>query len=172
MALTATDFNAWMVTNVSKLIAILNSDGNIDNDAFQDAYIILATSLSPHNQNASDDYETIFKEIYAKNLRKNISESFSTLHPDTQFFTQITAEETDPKTADEEADRTQKLIIRMRKYMLDTFPKTEVMAFKMKTIGYSYRDISDALGIGRSTIDNAIKKIIAQTGKQFGKSTF
>lgn len=170
MARKTTTFNAWICENAAKLKERLSLYSNIDEDAFQDAYLTLATTFSPKNDTA--DYETAFLKAYRKFSGKNISETYTTCHPDELFFTLIPAEETVPDEKEEDADKAQRFFHRIRKHIRDTFPTTDVMAFEMKITGYSCRDISDTLGIGTTAINNATERIIAQTRLQFAAVAF
>lgn len=170
MARKATTFNAWICANAAKLKERLSLYSKIDEDAFQDAYLTLATTFNQKNDTA--DYENAFLKAYRKFSGKNISETYTTCHPDELFFTLIPAEETVPDEKEEDADKAQRFFHRIRKHIRDTFPTTDVMAFEMKITGYSCRDISDTLGIGTTAINNATERIIAQTRLQFAAVAF
>lgn len=170
MARKATTFNAWICENAAKLKERLSLYSNIDEDAFQDAYLTLATTFDPKND--AEDYENAFLKAYRKFSGKNISETYTTCHPDELFFTLIPAEEITSEEKPEDADKAQRFIQRIRKHIRDTFPTTDVLAFEMKITGYSCRDISDTLGIGTTTINNATERIIAKTRLQFAAVAF
>ncbi len=169
MARIATTFNAWISDNATKLKERLSLYSRIDEDAFQDAYLTLATTCE---KDCATDYENAFLKAYRKLSGKNLSETYTTCHPDELFFTLIPAEETVPEDKPERADTTQRLISRIRKHIRDSFPKTDVSAFEMKITGYSCRDISETLGIGTTAINNATNRIITQTRLQFAAVAF
>lgn len=161
----------WIELHYVAIRNILMSKGHIDEDAFQDAYLTLATASDPKND--ATDYENAFLKAYRRFSGKNISETYTTCHPDELFFTLIpAAEEGDPEEKQEDADKVQRFISRIRKHISDTFPKTEVMALEMKMTGYSCRDISDTLGIGTTAINNATERIITHTRLQFAAVAF
>lgn len=160
-----TAFNVWICENAAKLRERLNIFNNIDEDAFQDAYLSLAATCDTPDSGAA--FEKAFLTAYRKFSGKNHSETYTTAHPDDLFFTLIPTEDTDPEDKPEDRTPSRWLISRIRKHIRDTFPKTDVMAFEMKMAGYSCRDISDTIGIGTTAINNATNRIITQTRLQF-----
>lgn len=160
-----TAFNVWICENASALKQKLSLYTTFDEDAFQDAYLTLATAAETEEDHA--EYEVAFMKAYRKFSGKNLSETYATAHPDELFFTLIPTEDTDPEDKPEDRTPSRWLISRIRKHIRDTFPKTDVMTFEMKMAGYSCRDISDTIGIGTTAINNATNGIITQTRLQF-----
>lgn len=163
MTRTTASFNAWICENASRLRENLGLYSSLDEDAFQDAYLTLATAYNKADSGA--EFEKAFVTEYRKFSRKNIGEAFTTVHPKELFFTLLPAEDPEDK---QEADAPSRwLISRIRKHIRDTFPKTDVLAFEMKVAGYSCRDITDTIGIGTTAINNAANRIAMQTRLKF-----
>lgn len=165
MTRTAAAFNSWISDNAARLRDKLSLYNTFDEDAFQDAYLTLATT--GENQNSNNEYEKVFIATYRKLSVKHISELYTTSHPDDLFFSLIPSDDVEPMEQPGTAKDTRWLISRIRKHIRDTFPKTDVQAFEMKLTGYSCRDITDTLGIGTTAINNATNRIIARTRLQF-----
>lgn len=165
MARTTATFNSWISDNAARLREKLSLYNTFDEDAFQDAYLTLATT--GENQSSNKEYEKAFIAAYRKLSGKHISELYSTSHPDDLFFSLIPSEDKEPMEQPEATKDTRWLISRIRKHIRDTFPKTDVQAFEMKMTGYSCRDITDTLGIGTTAINNATNRIITRTLLQF-----
>lgn len=170
MTRTAATFNTWISDNAARLREKLSLYNTFDEDAFQDAYLTLATTYD--KQTDGKEFERAFISAYRKLSGKHISEQYATCNPDELFFSLIPSEETEPMEQQDEAKDTRGLIGRIRKHIRDTFPKTDVLAFEMKMTGYSCRDITDTIGIGTTAINNATNRIIASTRLQFAAVAF
>lgn len=162
--------NTWIRINAAKLRQRLNIYGNLDEDAFQDAYLTLVKECP--NPATYRTLETAFLKAYRRLFSRAISEAFTLSHPDELFFTLLPSDDTEPmEKPDETKDRTP-IAKRVQRHIRASFPRKDVMAFEMKIKGFSCRDISDTLGIGTAAINNATERIIKQTRLQFAAITF
>lgn len=160
-----TGFNRWIKANFIEIRHRLHANAEIDEDAFQDAYLSLATIDDTPGGDAGFEYA--FLKAYRKFSGKKLSETYTTVHPDDLFFTLIPAEDTGHEEKPEDTTPSRWLIRRIRRHIRVTFPKTDVTAFEMKIAGYSCRDITDTVGIGTTAINNATNRIITLTRLQF-----
>ena len=85
MTRATANFNFWIINNASRLRARLSASPSFDEDAFQDAYLTLATECS--QQEPICDIERAFLAAYRKHTGKHLSETYDTSHPDDLFFT-------------------------------------------------------------------------------------
>lgn len=161
-------FNFWMSRNAAKLRAKLSASSSFDEDAFQDAYLTLATEY--RQQGSSRDIEKDFLVAYRKHTKKHINEAYDTTHPDAIFFTLLPSvdEETEEESADDNKPGLGAFILR---YIRTTFTKQEATAFEMRMSGYTYRDIADVTGMGTTALINTSGKIIASMRLQFAGLT-
>lgn len=160
-----TTVNAWISDNAAKLKQRLNIYNTLDEDAFQDAYLTLVQEYTtPESGNI---LETAFLKAYRRLSNRNIGEAFTLSHPDELFFTLLPPDETDPMEKPEETKDRAPLAKRVQRHIRASFPRKDVMAFEMKIKGFSCRDITDAIGIGTTAINNATERIITQTRLQF-----
>ena len=160
-----TTVNAWISDNAAKLKQRLNIYNNLDEDAFQDAYLTLVQEY--RTPETGSTLEDAFLKAYRRISNKSLGESFTTSHPDELFFTLLPSEETEPmEQAADPKDRAP-LVKRIERHIRSAFPRRDVMAFEMRMKGYSCRDITDTLGLGTTAINNATERIITQTRLQF-----
>lgn len=162
---TATSFNEWVEGNAERLRQRLSLYTMIDEDAFQDAYLSLATT-SKRKQEASF-FERTFVEIYRQLVRKNLNESYSTAHPDELFFSLIPADEAGHETEPDAPRASKNLIMTIQKHIRSTFSQREVTAWNMRLEGHSYRDITDVVDMGTTAINNTLRRIANETRAQF-----
>lgn len=161
----ATSFNAWIGANALRLMQILSISAPLDEDAFQDAYLSLATScLTPE---AESVFEKAFVMAYRKLSRESTSEDFSTCHPDDLFFTLLPAGEAPEDGAEKYVPK--KLIEAIKRYIRHAFPHGEVVAWEMSLAGASLRDISDATGLTRRETIKLRYSIAANTLNAFAQ---
>lgn len=154
---TAT-LNTWIAQNAAKLRDIISSSPSFDEDAFQDAYLTLATEC---REQQPSNIERAFMAAYRKHTGRRISESYASSHPDDMFFTFLpdTIDEDEPQ----ETETPSKLVDSIRKHIRKTFSEPEATAFEMRMGGYTYRDIKDVTGLGATAFNNASGRIIAAT---------
>lgn len=160
-----TTVNAWISDNAAKLKQRLNIYNNFDEDAFQDAYLTLLQEYT--TLESGNTLEIAFLKAYRRLSNRNIGEVFTLSHPDELFFTLLTSDETDPMEKPEETEDRAPLAKRVQRHIRASFPRKDVMAFEMKIKGFSCRDITDAIGIGTTAINNATERIITQTRLKF-----
>ena len=154
---TAT-LNTWIAQNAATLRSILCSSPSFDEDAFQDAYLTLATEC---REQQPSNIERAFMAAYRKHTGRHISETYSISHPDEMFFTFLT--ETAEEYNQKKNDIPGTLVNRILRYIRNTFPEREATAFEMRMNGYTYRDITDVTGLGATAFNNASGRIIAAT---------
>lgn len=161
-----TTVNTWIRDNAAKLKQRLNSYNNLDEDAFQDAYLTLVQEY-PTPESGST-FENAFIRAYRRLSNKAHSETYKQSHPDDVFFSLLTSDdETEPmEDTDEPKDHTP-LAKRVQKHIRAAFPRRDVMIFEMRMQGFSCRDITDTLGVGTTAINNATERIITLTRLQF-----
>ena len=75
-AMHTVSLNEWICKNASALKQKLSLYTAFDEDAFQDAYLTLATTAETEDDHAG--YEVAFIKAYRKFSGKNLSETFST----------------------------------------------------------------------------------------------
>ena len=169
MTRATANFNFWIINNASRLRARLSTSPSFDEDAFQDAYLTLATECS--QQETLCDIERAFLAAYRKHTGKHLSETYDTSHPDDLFFTLLpSADEDDEEEATDE-DKPG-LAASIRRYIRKSFSKQETTAFEMRMKGFSYRDIADVTGLGATAFNNVSDRIIAATRLQFAGINF
>ena len=165
MRTTPTSVNAWISDNAARLRQRLNLYNTLDEDAFQDAYLTLVQEY--RKPETGSTLENAFLRAYRRISNENLAGAFTTIHPDELFFTLLPSDETEPmEQADEPKDHAP-LVKRIERHIRSAFPRRDVMAFEMRMKGYSCRDITDAIGIGTTAINNATERIITQTRLQF-----
>lgn len=157
-----TTINAWISDNADIIKRRLRSIGAVDEDAFQDTYLSLVKEYP--KQESSATFENAFIKIYRRIEKRHFRETYETLYADETFLSLIPSEE--PETQDRPKDR-KPIADRIRKHIRSSFPQRDVTAFEMRMKGFSYRDISDTLGIGTTAIYNHTERIIAQTRLHF-----
>ncbi len=162
---TAIPFNEWIGRNAMKLRQRLSLYSAIDDDAFQDAYLTLATDTEPEYNH--DGYEAAFTKAYRKYSKKNLSETFSTWHPDELFFSLLPSEDAEPMEDEPEEPTTEKIVAKIQRHIRATFPRRDVRILELRLLGFSCRDITDAFGIGTTTINNTTNRIITQARREF-----
>lgn len=159
-----TTFNAWIADNTSRIMEQLSLYTSLDEDAFQDAYLNLATTIK--NREPEALIERRFVAEYKRISRKHICETYATVNPDDYFFTSIAAEETtytEPKPI-------KWLAVTIKRHIRATYHKQEVMAWEMRLNGQSYRDIEDSIGMSRVKTIKSGRKIAAETRKAFAQA--
>lgn len=161
--MTPTTVNAWITDNAAKMKAILSIHSTFDEDAFQDAYLILVKEYPLPEVDGV--LERAFLNAYKQCSGKAISEAFSLLHPDELFFNLLPAEETEQENSDETDEMP--LAKKVQRHIRTTFPKAEVMAFEMRIKGFSYRDIAETIGIEVAAINKLTERIIRYTRRRF-----
>lgn len=159
-----TSFNSWIGENALRLMQTLSISAPLDEDAFQDAYLSLATSC--RKQEAGSVFEKAFLMAYRKFSRKAMSEAFNTYHPDDIFFTLLPAQETECNEQNREQEK-ESLTHAIKAYISTTFNRAEVAVWEMRMSGTSIRDITDALGLSRAATDNTMRRITELTCEQF-----
>lgn len=164
MIQTAITLNEWICTNAAKLKERLSLYSSLDEDAFQDAYLTLVTDCEAEEDSMA--FEKAFVAAYRKLSGKRISEAYATVHPDDLFFTLLPTQKDEPEEKRDERP-SQRLASKIRKHIRATFSTNDVAAFEMKIAGYPCRDITDALGMGTTAVNNATQRIITQTRLQF-----
>lgn len=154
-----------MTVNAYGLRARLLLHGSIDEDAFQDTYLALATTCSNIDKGAA--FERAFFTVYRKFVRKNLREAFSTWHPDELFFLLLPSEDEDPMEDAPEEPSTEKIVAKIQRHIRATFPRRDVRILELRLLGFSCRDITDTFGISTTAINNTTNRIITQTRREF-----
>ena len=157
-----TTINAWISDNADRLKRRLSIIARIDEDAFQDAYLSLVKEYPKPESSAT--LENAFIKIYRRIEKSHFRETYETLYADEAFLSLIPSDEPDPQ--DRPRDR-KTIADRIRKHIRSSYPQRDVTAFEMRMKGFSYRDISDTIGIGTTAIYNHTERIIAQTRLHF-----
>lgn len=160
-----TTLNAWIAHSAHRLKEKLSLYGRLDEDAFQDAYLTLASA--PETEEDSAGYEVAFMKAYRKFTGKHLSETFSTWHPDELFFSLLPSEDAEPMEDAAEEPTTEKIAAKIRQHIRATFPHQDVRILEFRLLGFSCRDITDTFGIGTTAINNTINRIITQTRREF-----
>lgn len=158
MTKATANLNTWIAQNATKLKNALSSP-SFDEDAFQDAYLTLATEC--REQETSNALERAFMAAYRKHTGRHLSETYSISHPDEMFFTFLT--DTTDEDDQQDTDIPGTLVNNIRRYIRNTFPEREASAFEMRMNGYTYRDITDVTGLGATAFNNSSGRIIAAT---------
>ncbi len=151
-------FDKWFILNYSQLKEKIGLVSIFDNDAFHDAYLILATSkdLPP----VAEDYSKIFLTAYRKASRRALNECYTICHPDELFFTLL------PDTSEEEKDIAG-LVKTIGKFILNTFTSTQQTVFKMRVQGFSIKDTADSLNLNDWQVRESMDAVVCRTRKQF-----
>ena len=165
-----TTVNVWISDNAVRLKMRLNINNNLDEDAFQDAYLTIVQECP--TPTSGKTLEAAFLKAYRRLFNRHIGESFIVSHPDELFFTLLPSDESEPMEDPEDTKDYGPLVKRVQRHIRASFPRKDVMAFEMKIKGFSCRDITDALGIGTLAINSASKRIITQTRQRFSKKAF
>lgn len=155
-----TTINAWISHNADRLKRKLSISARIDEDAFQDTYLSLVKEYPEPESSAT--FENAFLKIYRRIEKKHFRETYETINADESFLSLIPSEEPEDRPKDRKP-----IIDRIRKHIRSSYPQRDVTAFEMRMKGFSYRDISDTLGIGTTAIYNHTERIIAQTRLHF-----
>lgn len=158
-------FNTWISENAENMKQRLSQNFPVDADAFQDAYLSLASDFFEPESSAT--FEKAFIELYRRIANRYSREIFETSHPEELFFTLLPSEETAPMEQPEEIQDRTPIAKKVQKHIRAAFPQRDVLAFEMRLKGFSFRDIADTLGIGTTAINNATDRIITQTRLQF-----
>lgn len=169
MHTASSSLNEWICKNAATLKNKLCLYRTLDEDAFQDAYLTLATTAETEDDHAG--YEVAFMKAYRKLSGKNLSETFSTWHPDELFFALLPSETTEPMEDAPEEPSTEKIVAKIQRHIRATFPRRDVRIFELRLIGFSNRDIADVFGIGPAAIKNMTERIITQTRREFAVLT-
>ena len=165
MQAIAISFNEWIINNAALLKHRLSLYTALDEDAFQDAYLTLATTEDEQQNEAG--YEVAFMKAYRRFSGKNISETYSTCHPDELFFSLLPSDETEPMEEKQDEPTTDRIAAKMQRFIRATFPRRDVRILELRLLGFSCRDITDTFGIGTTAINNTTNRIITQTRLQF-----
>ena len=160
-----TSFNAWISDNAIRLMQSLNMSAPFDEDAFQDAYLSLASACRKQEKGAA--FERAFVAAYRKFSRRAVSETYTTTHPDDLFFTLLPTPQEAAASEQQRKEQKDSLAQAIRAHIRATYSRNEVAIWEMRMGGTSIRDIADALGISRSATDNAMRRITEQTRAQF-----
>ena len=162
MSYTTAQLNNWVAINAPKMAKRLAAYRPLDEDAFQDSYLALFELSKTCDEVLS--FEQVFAATYKKLSNKNLSEIFRMCHPDDFFFALLVADE----EAEVQKPRvSESLFKQMQSFIKHSFTRAEVSALEMTLKGYSYRDVSDCLGMGTAAIKSAIKRIKQQTRRRF-----
>lgn len=160
-----TTVNTWISDNAAMLRQRLSVYNDLNEDAFQDAYLTLVKEYpAPGSVNI---LEAAFLKAYRRHSNKSIGEAYTLSHPDELFFTLLPSDETEPMADLETTKDNTSLASRVQHYIRVTFSRKDVMAFELKINGYACRDITDILGIGTTAIKNVTERIISQTRLRF-----
>lgn len=159
------DFNEWICKNASALKQKLSLYTTFDEDAFQDAYLTLATAEDAQQNKAG--YEVAFMKAYRRSSGKNLSETYATCRPDELFFSLLPSEDAEPMEDAPEESSTEKIVAKIQRHIRATFPRRDVRILELRLLGFSCRDITDTFGIGTTAINNTTNRIITQTRREF-----
>lgn len=170
MQTIAQSFNEWISNNAVMLKHRLSLYTALDEDAFQDAYLTLATTEEAQQNEAG--YEVAFMKAYRIFSGKNLSETYATCHPDDLFFSLLPSDEAEPMEEKPDEPPTDRIAVKMQRFIRATFPRRDVRILELRLLGFSCRDISDTLGIGTTAINNAMERITTQTRLQFAAVAF
>lgn len=157
-----TSFNEWIRHNGAAVRRRISLRGTLDEDAFQDAYLCMATA--PETEVGC---EADFMRIYRRHVAKNLGEAFSTCHPDELFFLLLPSRDAEPMEDAPEEDAAGYTAAIIRKFIRATFPRRDVRMLELRLFGFPYRDIADAFGIRPSAINGIINSIITRTRREF-----
>lgn len=161
--------NEWICRNAATLKNKLCLYKTLDEDAFQDAYLALASA--PETEEDHAGYEVAFMKAYRKFSGKHLSETFAAWHPDELFFSLLPSGDGEPMEDTPEEPRTDRIAAKIRQHIRATFPRRDVRIFELRLIGFSNRDVADAFGIGPAAIKNMTERIITQTRREFAVVT-
>lgn len=160
-----TTLNNWISINAIKMMERLSLYSMLDEDAFQDAYLSLSTAINGAEQGAI--IERRFVAEYNRISGKHINEAYTTVHPEELFFNLLPNE--DAPESDALKFVPKKLIEAIKRYIRQTFPSLEVVAWEMNLNKASLRDISDITGLTRCEIIKSRKEIASKTRNKFNQ---
>lgn len=161
-------FNDWMVRMIRPLRMTLGMHSDIDEDAFQDTYLEMATD--PATPEESARRRMSFMAVYRRHSRRHVSEEFMTVRPDETFFLLLAAdedEERDPE-AEEACDE---MARRVKSYIRKTTGGTRMRIIDMRMRGFSIRDISAAFGIPSTRVEDVIGRVVTKARRRFAGMT-
>lgn len=158
-------FNAWIRLNAAALKQKLSLHKPLDDDAFQDAYLSLATTAGTSEDGIG--FETAFVKAYRELSSRNLRETFFIQHPDGLFFSLLASEEAEPMDDAPEEPSTEKIVTKIQRHIRATFPRRDVRILELRLLGFSCRDITATFGIGTTAINNTTNRIITQTRREF-----
>lgn len=164
-AMYTISFNEWICRNAAALKHKLSLYTALDEDAFQDAYLTLASV--PEREEDHAGYEVAFMKVYRKFSGKHLSETFSTWHPDELFFSLLPSDDAEPMEDVPEEPTIEKIVAKIQRHIRATFPRRDVRILELRLLGFSCRDITDTFGIGTTAINNTTNRIITQTRREF-----
>lgn len=158
-------FDKWFVENYSKLKEHISIAGAIDNDAFHEAYLSIATNKKLSSKDA--DFRKLFLSTYRIISRRAINECYVVCHPEEVFFSLLP--ETEETEEVEEKDNS-KLANMISSFILNTFTKTQQSVFKMRLQGFSIKDTADSLDLNDRQVKESINEVVHRTRTQFAFS--
>lgn len=132
-------------------------------------HLTLATTEDAHHDTAG--YETAFTKAYRKFSGKNLSEAYTTCHPDELFFSLLPSDEAEPMEDMPDESSTDRIAAKMQRFIRATFPRRDVRILELRLLGFSCRDIADSFGIGATAINSATDRIITQTRLKFAAAS-
>lgn len=154
-------FDEWFIKNYSRLKEYISISGILDDDAFHEAYLSIATDTKLSEKDV--DFRKLFLSIYKQATRRTMNESYVICHPDELFFTLL------PDTEDEIEESKGKtyLIKTIQTFISSTFTKAQQSVFRMRVQGFSIRDTADCFNLNDRQVKETMNDIVCRTREQF-----
>lgn len=162
---TSLSFNEWICKNAGTLQRKLGLCRYFDRDAFQEAYLSMATGVEAESD--PEGYEQSFLKAYCRFTKRSFREQFLTFHPCELFFMTLPTEDTDIMEKEEAESIKESTAVRIQRHIYATFPRKHVRIFQLRMSGFSCRDITDVFGVERPAINGITNRIINQTRRYF-----
>ncbi len=154
-------FDQWFMANYSILKECISLSGYFDEDAFHEAYLVIATDKNIVVN--AKDFRKMFMSTYRAASRHTLNESFIVCHPDDLFFS-LLPETGEAENPPKDYDSLAKEIVN---FIRSTFPVIQQSVLQMRVDGYSLRDTADTLNIPERQVKDDINAVVCRTREQF-----
>lgn len=161
-------FNDWITAVAAPLRAMLGMYSDIDEDAFQDTYLRMATD--PETPAGSMERRKRFTATYRRHSRRHVDEALTTVRPDETFFLLLADGEEEERDPEAEAAYDEK-VRRVWSYIRQIAGGTGIRIIEMRMKGFSVRDLSASFGMPSSRVERVIERAIARTRSRFSDMT-
>ncbi len=161
------NLDTWITGCFDKFVERIKLNDIYDEDAFQNAYLLLRENLEP---DIDKNLESLFMAAYKKLLKRQLSDSYREFKPTALFFERLSI--TEPAEQEEEAEETAKTPYEqaqaIKQYVHRNMPRTDILLFDLKyTMRLSFRDISQYTGQSTSTVWHRLNDINSRIIQRF-----